>query len=135
MQNKFEVDHGGRDEYVEIKKRSDRVGDCAIRATAIFLDLPYHEVRDDLFELAKLRFNMPNADAVVYEYLKQKGFESKPTIYKSGRTRYRLGEFPLKGRVMCRVNKHWATIVDGVVRDTWDSRRKAVGRYLIKPTL
>ena len=75
MQNKFEVDHGGRDEYVEIKKRSDRVADCAIRATAIFLDLPYHEVRDDLFELAKLRFNMPNADAVVYEYLKQKGFE------------------------------------------------------------
>tara|TARA_Y100000114_G_scaffold156939_1_gene186149 strand:- start:850 stop:1254 length:405 start_codon:yes stop_codon:yes gene_type:complete len=132
MENKFQKSHGGRDEYVEIKKRSDYIGDCAIRATAIFLDLPYHEVRDDLFEIAKKRFNMPNADAVVYEYLQQKGFEWKKTIYKYGKTKFRLGEFPINnGRVMCRLRRHWATIVDGVVLDTWDCRYRHVGRYII----
>lgn len=133
MKNKFQKNHGGRDQYVEIKHRKDLVNDCSIRATAIFLDLPYHEVRDDLFEIAKERFNMPNADAVVYEYLERKGFKWNSTIYKSGKKKFRVGEFPVNtGRVMIRVSKHWTTIVDQVVHDTWDCRNYAAGRYLTR---
>tara|TARA_R100000951_G_C2615031_1_gene172469 strand:- start:436 stop:840 length:405 start_codon:yes stop_codon:yes gene_type:complete len=132
MKNDYQISHGGRDQYVEVKRKKDLVGDCAIRATALFLNLPYHQVRDDLFEIAKKRFNMPNNDAVVYEYLEQNGFNMHPTMYKNGRTKFTLGEFPVnKGRVMCRLNKHWATIIDGVVYDTWDCRQWAVGRYLV----
>jgi hypothetical protein len=132
MKNNYQISHGGRDQYVEIKRKKDLANDCAIRATAIFLNLPYHQVRDDMFEIAKKRFNMPNNDGVVYEYLEQKGFDMRPTMYKKGRTKFTLGEFPVnKGRVMCRLNNHWSTIVDGVVHDTWDCRRWAVGRYLV----
>lgn len=133
MKNKFQKNHGGRDEYVEIKNRKDYVNDCAIRATAIFLDLPYHEVRDDLFEIARERFDMPNSDAVIYEYLERKDCKLNKTIYKNGKSKFTVGDFPVNtNRVMIRVARHWTTIVDEVVQDTWDCRRRFAGRYFTR---
>ena len=49
--NNFIYDDGGRSKYYRMKFKSDRVGDCVIRALAIATGGDYKSVRDELWDI------------------------------------------------------------------------------------
>lgn len=123
-------------------------GDCVVRAIAIATETPYQKVYDDLFELnqtqhGKLRGASPRdggtKTATIRKYLTQIGWEFIPTmsIGTGCKTHLKEDELP-KGRIICRVSKHLAAVVDGVIHDTHDpsrnGRRCVYGYYKQKET-
>lgn len=118
-------------------------GDCVTRAVAIALDLPYRQVYDDLFALARsLGVRNPSPrDGVprkVYDrYLADAGWAWTPTMtIGSGTTVHlRRDELPA-GRLVVRVSKHLCAVIDGTVFDTHDpsrAGRRAVYGFWSRP--
>ena len=107
-------------------------GDCATRAIAIASGRPYAEVYDALNDLAKRerpssRRRRSSARTGVHRatfdrYLRSLGAVWTPTMQiGSGCTVHlRDGELP-PGRLIVRLAKHWAAVIDGVLHDTHDS--------------
>jgi hypothetical protein len=119
-------------------------GDCVVRAIAIAARLPYAEVYEALFEtalsrrghMAKLelkygaqarRHASPRTGVhrVVYAtYLDTLGAVWTPTMQVGSgcRVHLRADELPA-GRLVVRLSKHVAAVVDGVLHDTYDCSR------------
>lgn len=120
-------------------------GDCVTRAIAIASGLPYREVYDALGAtarsnrrlMARLELNYgrhAKAHAsprngvwpeVVREYLAALGAEWTPTmaIGSGCRVHLRADELPA-GRLMVRLSRHEAAVIDGVLHDTYDCSRE-----------
>jgi len=108
-------------------------GDCACRAVAIAMDRPYREVADDLNDFAR-RHERPrrhpsrartgyHADTL-RAYLAQYGIEWTPTMQIGGgcSVHLRADELPA-GRLIVRLSRHFAAVIDGVLHDTHDCSR------------
>ncbi len=137
----FRYDDGGRAD-AGYKGHAD---DCVVRAIAIAASLPYQKVYDDLFHLNTIA-NKPgekcsprdgNTGREVYDaYLKALGFTWVPCM-KVGvgcKVHMRADELPA-GRLVCRVSKHLAAVIDGVLHDTHNCTRagtRCVYGYFIK---
>lgn len=107
--------------------------DCATRAVAIAADRPYRSVYDDLNLLAKeerpRKRRRSSAREGVHSstlrrYMDGLGWEWVPTMRIGGGTEVHLraDELP-PGRLVVRLSRHYAAVVDGVVRDTHDPSR------------
>ncbi len=132
-------------------------GDCVTRAIAIATGLPYREVYDALHQgalndrvvTAKLelrygknaRRHASPRDGVhprVYRrYLAELGWQWVPTmqIGQGTTVHVRADELPA-GRLIVRLSKHLAAVVDGVLHDTGDCSRdgtRAVYGYWREP--
>ena len=105
-----------------------KAGDCAVRACAIALDRPYREVYDAINALAKHeRHDTRKASnartgvwpATVTAYLAQYGWRWTPTMQvgQGCRVHLRREELP-PGRLVVRLSRHFAAVIDGVVYDT-----------------
>lgn len=104
--------------------------DCVTRAVAIATGIPYREVYDALAELVAEKHGRPRSarngvprrasDA----YLKSLGWSWTPTmgIGTGCRVHLRADELP-SGRVIVRLTKHMAAVVDGVLHDNHDCSR------------
>lgn len=127
----FVQDDGGR----AAAGYKGHAGDCATRAIAIATGRPYQKVYDDLNGLAKLerrgrrKRGVSNARTGVYpqtvaRYLRSLGWTWTPTMrIGSGCTVHlRAGELP-PGRLVVNLSRHYAAVIDGVVRDTYDPSR------------
>ena len=119
-------------------------GDCATRAIAIALGLPYRQVYEELQDrqrlwlrtgrpskakramLAKSSSSVRNgtAKAVITDFLSDRGWIWTPTMHvgRGTQVHLRADELPA-GRLICRLSRHVAAVVDGVLHDTHDCSR------------
>ena len=109
-------------------------GDCVVRSIAIATGKPYIEVYDTVNELAqderprngKKRSNARNGvwRKSYQRYLESLGWEWVPTMTIGSGCKVHLvaSELP-SGRIICRLSKHLCAVIDGVIHDTFDSRR------------
>ncbi len=131
----FRFDDGGRGN----SKFSGSAGDCVARAIAIAAELDYMEVYDALaagsysqrkskHDRAKRKRTARNGIHVkrkwFKEYMRSLGFEWTPTMHiGSGCTTHlHPAELPA-GRLVVVVSNHYTTMIDGVIRDTYDPSR------------
>lgn len=133
---RFVKNDGGRADYGFVGK----TGDCAVRAIAIATGRPYSRV---YAELSRINATMPRTQArsntvglhsaahgiytqsVLFKrYMTDLRFNWVPTmgIGTGCRVRLREDELP-KGRLVVRVSKHIAAVIDGVLHDTHNCSR------------
>ena len=113
-----------------------KTGDCVTRAIAIATGRPYREVYDRLNEIAQEHERLK-----VRKSRTKRRSSSRTGVYKQTYRRYLeelgwvkvvtsgFGEQPIKfnthklpaGRLIVKRRKHLVAVVEGVVRDTWDS--------------
>ena len=127
---KFRYDDGGR----AAAGYKGGTGDCAVRAAAIATGMPYREVCSAINLLAKAerpRGGRKRSSArngvwrkTLNKYLADRGWEWVPTmeIGSGCRVHLRADELPA-GRIIVRLSKHYAAVVNGVLRDTYDCSR------------
>lgn len=106
-------------------------GDCACRAISIATGMPYKDVYKLINEYGKRerRKNKSSARTGVYmdtmkKIMEDIGWEWHPTM-KIGtgcKVHMRKNELP-SGTIITRLSKHYATVIDGVLNDTYDSSR------------
>lgn len=124
----YEFDDGGRQEA----GFKGLTGDCVTRAIAIATGQDYKKVYEDLWALDR----SANLDAakgprngypikLVRAYLGNRGWMWTPTmgIGTGCQVHLRSDELP-SGAIICRLSKHLCAVVDGVLRDTYDSSRQ-----------
>lgn len=114
-------------------------GDCVTRALAIATEQPYRDVYDALFERGRRKWEgtlqgaaltkaaTPRSGlhaAITRAYLDALGWQWTPTmsIGSGCRVHVRADELP-EGRVIVRLSRHVAAVIDGVLHDTYDSSR------------
>ena len=100
-----------------------RVGDCAVRAVALALDASWEDAFELLADAAFAMADMPSSDAVWGAVLRQHGFY-RAVIPNSCPDCYTAEDFcreHLRGVYVLAFGGHVATVVDGVLYDTWDS--------------
>jgi hypothetical protein len=127
----YQYDDGGRTEA----GYKGSTGDCVCRAISIAANLPYRDVYDALNQSAhaeritKRRQRKSNARTGVHrttvrKYLVSLGWTWVPTmtIGSGCKVHLRPDELP-PGRIIVKVSKHLAAVVDGVLHDTHDCSR------------
>lgn len=105
----------------------DGAGDCAVRAVAKALDLSWEQ------SFAKLSFNaflmgdMPSSDVVWGSVLRQHGFRrfAIPTTCPDCYTVNDFCKDHPQGVFVVKSENHVATVVDGILFDSWPSGDKA----------
>jgi len=136
----FKKTDGGRREAGFTNTKT--AGDCVARAVAIASGRPYIEVYAELAEinkrtpktkgrLAKGVAGRLTASEGIYarsklfkDYMKLNGFEWTPTmqIGSGCRVHVRENELP-KGRLVLKLSRHCAAVIDGVLHDAYDCSR------------
>ena len=129
---KYTFNDGGRSEHYK-----GLTGDCVTRAITIATKLPYDVVYNALFDIARnwkgnskvakrIRLNPSPRNGCYCEvgsdFLKAINLEEVRKKLKINDQMF------YKGRYIVKVRKHWIAIIDGVIHDTWDSR-KTSGAY------
>ena len=116
-------------------------GDCVTRAISIATEVPYSEVYEELSRRQKhfaethrsakarrLRKKPSARDGVCREgyqpYLSELGYEWVPTMkIGSGCKVHLCGDELPTGRIIVRLSRHLAAVVNGVIQDTYDCSR------------
>jgi hypothetical protein len=142
----FTYNDGGR----SLAGYSGDAGDCVTRAVAIASGLPYKEVYDFLAKgnasqrAGKYGKRSRSARNGVHtkrkwfkDYMQSLGFVWVPTmqIGSGCKVHFRKEELPAKGRLIVSLSKHYSTMIDGVINDTYDPSRngtRCVYGYWIK---
>lgn len=99
------------------------VGDCAVRAVSKALGITWEEAFDKLATVAYKMADLPNSDSVWGAVLRMNGFyrESLPNTCPDCYTaRDFCWDNPV-GTYVLGFGGHVATVVDGVLYDSWDS--------------
>ena len=103
-----------------------KVGDCAIRAVAKALDLSWEEAYVLVMVNGFRMGDMPSSNSVWGAVLRQHGFSMK-AIPDSCPDCYTAEEFCEEcpsGTFVLGFGNHVATVVDGVIYDSWDSSKE-----------
>ena len=124
-----------------------RERDCVARAIAITSGQSYREIYENLTQIegtriegsrligggklrvASARSGIRTDRQAFREYMASLGFQWTPTT--DCRTHLRADELP-PGRLVVALSQHYTSVVDGVIRDTYDPSRKGtrcVGGY------
>lgn len=110
--------------------------DCGIRAMAIACEISYKEARERLKRASKAgKLGSGAISKGIYKEdleaaLKEFGFVWKSAPKFKGR-KARYYDLP-KGKVIARMSRHYAAVIDGILYDTFDSSDKMVYGYWIK---
>ena len=132
MKSNYTHDDGGR-EVAGLKGKS---GDCGVRAMAIACEIPYVEARSRCKDAAKAGKMRSKAIARgmyredMTAALSELGWEWRAAPKFEG-SKARYSDMP-EGRVIARMSKHYAAVIDGTIHDTFDSTRKMIYGYWIK---
>ena len=129
MEN-FNYNDGGRREA----GYQGTTGDCVCRAIAIATDTSYQDVYGELNSVIGVmrqtkRVKGSNARTGVWknvydEYLKQRGWKWNPTMQIGSGCKVHLKKSELPpGRIIVRLSRHLAAVIDGVVNDNHDCSR------------
>lgn len=102
------------------------VGDCTVRAISAALGQSWEDTYWDLCEVGAELHDMPSANAVWGQYLKDCGFHRRlvpddcPACYTVENF---CREYP-RGTYIVALSGHVVCIRDGCLYDTWDSSRE-----------
>lgn len=99
-------------------------GDCGTRAVAIGTGQDYRTVYDALAALNGKTVRDGTPREVVHRYLTERGWTWHPTmsIGTGAAVHLRAEELP-SGRIITRLSRHFAAVIDGVIHDTFDPSR------------
>ena len=101
------------------------VGDCAVRAIAKALDISWEQAYTKLCVNGFLMGNLPNADLVWGAVLREAGF-NRSVIPNTCPECFTVEDFckeHSEGTFVVKSQDHVATVVDGILYDSWDSSR------------
>lgn len=102
------------------------VGDCAVRAIAKALDISWEKAYVKLSLNGFLMGDIPNSDLVWGSVLREEGFV-REIVPNTCPECYTVAEFcndyP-EGIYVIKSENHVATVVDGVLYDSWNSEMK-----------
>ncbi len=133
MKTIVKYDDGGR----EAAGYKGSAGDCVVRAVAIAAELDYKTIYQDMARInqrshvrnsASGRRSARNGVNVrskgFRDYMAALGWKWTPTmqIGSGCKVHLRADELPA-GRIICAVSKHYTTMIDGVIHDTFDPSR------------
>lgn len=110
------------------------VGDCAVRAVSVALDVDWETAFAMIATNAFQMGDMPSSDAVWGSVLRQHGFKryvvpnSCPECYSAEQ----FAEDHPKGIYVLALGGHVATLRDGFVFDSWNSLKETVIYYWTK---
>ena len=97
--------------------------DCLVRTLAIIMDKSWEESYDDLCYYGRLIYDMPNQDATLSLYLRQKGYE-RYIIPNTCPTCYSVIDFCRDnptGKYILLTSNHAIPVINGNYYDTSDS--------------
>ena len=101
------------------------VGDCAVRAIAKALNISWEQAYTKLCVNGFLMGNLPNADIVWGAVLREAGF-NRSVIPNTCPECFTVEDFCKehpKGVFVVKSQDHVATVMDGILYDSWDSSR------------
>jgi hypothetical protein len=103
-----------------------RVGDCAVRAISVALDVDWETAFLMLARNAYAMGDMPSADSVWGALLRQNGFyrEAIPNTCPECYTAEQFSVDHPKGTFVLGFGGHVATVKDGDIYDSWDSSQE-----------
>lgn len=107
------------------------VGDCAVRAVALALDVDWETAYALIAMNGYLMGDMPSSNGVWGSVLRQHGF-SRYAVPSTCPDCYTIGDFAdenPRGMYVVGTGNHVCTIKDGVVFDSWDSRSEIPQYY------
>lgn len=112
-------------------------GDCVVRAIAIVSGKDYQSVYDDLFRLSGKSPRQGVSKKIYHRYLLSIGFRWTPCMFIGSGCKVHLKKQELPdGKIICRLSKHLAAVIDGVIHDTFDPSRNGTrcvyGFYSVK---
>ena len=130
----FNYNDGGR----EAAGYKGKAGACVCRAICIAANLPYADVYERLAignatqRQSKYSGKQPrSARNGIHvkrkwfrDYMKELGFEWTPTMFIGSGCKVHVesSELP-SGRLVLALSKHWSSMIDGVINDTYDCSR------------
>ena len=99
------------------------VGDCAVRAVSVALGVDWEEAYDLIAEAGYNMGDMPSSDSVWGAVLRQHGFYRKaiPNTCSDCYTAEDFANDHPHGVYVLGFGGHVATVVDGVLYDSWNS--------------
>lgn len=108
-----------------------RVGDCAVRAIEVALDVDWETAYTMLATNGFLMADMPSSDSVWGATLRQHGFirESLPADCPDCYTAREFAEDHPTGTYVLGFGGHVATVREGMLYDAWDSSNEIVQFY------
>ena len=107
------------------------VGDCAVRAVAIALDVDWETAYVKIVTNGFSMGDMPSSDSVWGSLLRQHGFyraaipDTCPDFYTAEDF---CRDFP-RGTYVLGFGGHVATVIDGNIYDSWDSSKEIPQYY------
>ena len=107
------------------------VGDCAVRAVSLALDTDWETAYALIAMNGYLMGDVISSNAVFGSVLRQNGF-SRYVIPNTCPDCYTVGDFAddhPKGVFVVGTGNHVVTVKDGVVYDSWDSRKEVPVYY------
>lgn len=110
-------------EYFNPNPAGRIVGDCSVRAIAAALDLTWEEAFAALCSAAYDMCDMPSGDSVWGALLRKHGYY-RHALENTCPDCYTAAEFARdhpEGVYVLAFGKHVATVIDGVLLDSWDS--------------
>ena len=148
-------DDGGRSKYYRPKKTSN---DCVVRSISIALNQDYKDTLIDLCDFTGLlpptsvrSINQDYKDTLIdlcdftvlygepfntkntYEkYLFSKGWLKFKTLIKSNNKKYRITDLPVNDNCLISTRRHLTVLINGVIRDLWDTRNQVAYNYYIR---
>ena len=114
--------------------RSNRVGDCTVRAISKATGKDWHSVYATVSAYGYALADMPSANHVWGAYLKRQGFRRR-LIDDHGKDLYTVEDFCRDnphGTYMLAIPGHVVCVMDGDWYDTWDSGDEVPEYYWIK---
>ena len=108
-----------------------RVGDCAVRAVARALNTDWYTAYDLITEEGRRQRDMPSSNAVWGTVLRTHGFRryAVPTSCPDCYTAEDFAADHPTGIYVLGFGTHVATVIDGVLYDSWDSSGEAPQYY------
>lgn len=102
------------------------VGDCSVRAVSKALNISWEEAYIEMCKAGLLMGDMPSSDSVWGAVLRQNGFyrQSLPNRCLDCYTVEDFCRDHPEGIYVLGFGGHVATVVDGNLYDSWDSRRE-----------
>lgn len=107
------------------------MGDCAVRAVSVALGLSWDDTYDLLYWEGKAQCDMPSSNSVWGAVLKKYGFtrESLPNECPDCYTFEDFAEDHPQGIYVLGTGNHTATVRNGTIYDSWDSRQEIPQYY------
>ena len=114
-------------------------GDCVIRALSTAMELPYHQLYDELYQFSLKCGYMLNDKKCYEKYLAQKGWVKQKQPRKKDNTKYTGKEFCeeiqthrhwYSPNIIAKIGSHHiVAIMYGQVNDIWDSTSYCIGNF------